>query len=48
MFAAVFLFLVALLKILAALYGWTGQQSGSGFSDMPRPALWVFASLDRF
>jgi hypothetical protein len=29
-------------------YGWTGQQSSSGFSDMPRPTLGVFASLDRF
>jgi hypothetical protein len=29
-------------------YGWTGQQSGSGFFDMPRLALGVFASLDRF
>jgi hypothetical protein len=28
-------------------YGWTGQQSGSGFSDIARPALGVFASLDR-
>jgi hypothetical protein len=31
-----------------AYYGWTGQQSGSGFSDIARPALGVFASLDRF
>jgi hypothetical protein len=30
------------------LYGWTGQQSSSGLSDMPRPTLGVFASLDRF
>jgi hypothetical protein len=28
--------------------GLIGQQSGSGFSDMPRPALGVFASLGRF
>jgi hypothetical protein len=32
----------------AARYGWTGQQSGSGFFDIARPALGVFASLDRF
>jgi hypothetical protein len=32
----------------AQLYGWTGRKSSSGFSDMPRPALGVFASLDRF
>jgi hypothetical protein len=30
------------------MYGWTGQQSGSGVSDIARPALGVFASLDRF
>jgi hypothetical protein len=30
-----------------SVYGWTGQQSGSGFSDRPRPALGVFASSDR-
>ena len=29
-------------------YGWTGRQSSSGFCDMPRLALGVFASLDRF
>jgi hypothetical protein len=29
-------------------YGWTGHKPGSGFSDMPRPTLGVFASLDRF
>jgi hypothetical protein len=29
-------------------YGWTGRQSGSGFCDMPRPALGVVASSDRF
>jgi hypothetical protein len=28
-------------------YGWTGQRSGSGFSDRPRGVLGVFASLDR-
>jgi hypothetical protein len=28
-------------------YGWIGQQPGSGFSDIARPALGVFASLDR-
>jgi hypothetical protein len=27
--------------------GWTGQQSGSGFSDQPRVVLGVFAFLDR-
>jgi hypothetical protein len=34
--------------VLNVAYGWTGQQSGSVFSDMPRPTLRVFASLDRF
>jgi hypothetical protein len=29
-------------------YGWTGRQSSSGFCDIARPALGVFASLDRF
>jgi hypothetical protein len=29
-------------------YGWIGQQSNSGFLDIARPALGVFASLDRF
>jgi hypothetical protein len=29
-------------------YGWTGQQSSSGFCDRPREPLVVFASLDRF
>jgi hypothetical protein len=29
-------------------YGWTGQQSSSGFFDIARPTLGVFASLDRF
>jgi hypothetical protein len=28
-------------------YGWIGHKSSSGFSDIPRPALGVFASLDR-
>jgi hypothetical protein len=31
----------------AASYGWTGPKSSSGFSDMPRPTLGVFASLNR-
>jgi hypothetical protein len=29
-------------------YGWTGQQSSSGFFDIARPTLGVFASSDRF
>jgi hypothetical protein len=29
-------------------YGWIGQQSSSGFCDIARPTLGVFASLDRF
>jgi hypothetical protein len=29
-------------------YGWTGQQSGSGFCDLTPATLRVFASLDRF
>jgi hypothetical protein len=29
-------------------YGWTGHKSSSDFSDIARPALGVFASLDRF
>jgi hypothetical protein len=29
-------------------YGWTGQQSSSGFCDRPPATLGVFASLDRF
>ena len=29
-------------------YGWTGQRSSSGFFDIARPALGVFASSDRF
>jgi hypothetical protein len=29
-------------------YGWIGQQPSSGFFDMPRLALGVFASSDRF
>jgi hypothetical protein len=29
-------------------YGWTGHKPGSGFFDIARPALGVFASLDRF
>ena len=33
--------------ILILGYGWTGQETGSGLSDMPRPALGVFASSDR-
>jgi hypothetical protein len=28
-------------------YGWIGQRSGSGFSDIAGPTLGVFASLDR-
>jgi hypothetical protein len=31
-----------------ATYGWTGQQSSSGFIHTARPTLGVFASLDRF
>jgi hypothetical protein len=31
-----------------AQYGWTGQQSGSGFCDRHPATLGVFASLDRF
>jgi hypothetical protein len=30
------------------LDGWIGHKPGSGLSDMPRPTLGVFASLDRF
>jgi hypothetical protein len=30
------------------VYGWIGQGSGSGFSDIARPTLGGFASLDRF
>jgi hypothetical protein len=29
-------------------YGWIGQQRSSVFFDIARPALGVFASLDRF
>jgi hypothetical protein len=29
-------------------YGWTGQRSGSGLSDIASAALGVFASSDRF
>ena len=29
------------------MYGWTGHKSSSGFSDIARPTLGVFASLDR-
>jgi hypothetical protein len=29
-------------------YGWTGQQSSSGFFDRPPATPGVFASLDRF
>jgi hypothetical protein len=29
-------------------YGWIGQEAGSGFCDIARPTLGVFASLDRF
>jgi hypothetical protein len=32
----------------AVVYGWIGQQSGSGFCDRPPATLGVFASLDRF
>jgi hypothetical protein len=31
-----------------ACYGWTGQETGSGFINIARPTLGVFASLDRF
>jgi hypothetical protein len=38
-----------LLLLMAQMqYGWTGQGSSSGFFDIARPALGVFASLDRF
>jgi hypothetical protein len=37
-----------LLISCSCSYGWTGQQSGSGLFDIARPALGVFASLDRF
>jgi hypothetical protein len=30
------------------LYGWMPHNASFGLSDMPRPALGVFASLDRF
>jgi hypothetical protein len=30
------------------VYGWTGQQSSSGFCDLTPATLGVFASLDRF
>jgi hypothetical protein len=36
------------LMEVSPAYGWIGQRSGSGFSDMPRPTLGAFASLDRF
>jgi hypothetical protein len=29
------------------IYGWTGRQPSSGFSDRPRPTLGGFASSDR-
>jgi hypothetical protein len=32
---------------LMLVYGWIGQQSSSGFINMPRLALGVFASSDR-
>jgi hypothetical protein len=32
----------------ASNYGWTGQESSSGFCDRPPATLGVFASLDRF
>jgi hypothetical protein len=39
---------VVVLKGRKFFYGWTGQQSSSGFCDRPREPLGVFASLDRF
>ena len=40
----------ALMAVLfdKRMYGWIGQQSGSGFINIARPTLGVFASLDRF
>jgi hypothetical protein len=35
-------------RAAAAGYGWIGHKPGAGLSDMPRPALGVFAPLDRF
>jgi hypothetical protein len=40
--------LEASAEMLIITYDWTGQRSGSGLSDIARPALGVFASLDRF
>jgi hypothetical protein len=36
------------LTVVNPDYGWTGQQSSSGFFDRPPATLGVFASLDRF
>jgi hypothetical protein len=46
----VFFYSLALLAHFQydVLYGWMPHNSSFGFSDMPRLALGVFASLDRF
>jgi hypothetical protein len=43
-----FLLLLKGVDMATEEYGWIGQQSGSGFSDIAGPTLGVFASSDRF